>query len=127
MKQRLSPSKRSANASKGHPLGLIKSFTEYQGAITKYAQYPIQFRVIYPLIGLCGETGEVAEKIKKAIRKGIDYDREAISLEMGDVLWYLGMLANDLGLNLIDIANGNLNKLESRLKRDVIKGEGDER
>lgn len=105
----------------------VATFTEYQGVITKYAQYPIQFRVIYPLIGLCGESGEVAEKIKKAIRKGVDYDRNAIQLEMGDVLWNLGMLANDLGLNLNDIANENIKKLESRLKRDVIKGEGDER
>jgi len=85
----------------------------------------------YSLIGLVGETGEVAEKIKKLIRdKNGQLDdkyRNEIKKEMGDVLWYFSQLATDLGIDLEDLAKINLEKLKSRQTRSKIHGSGDNR
>jgi|TARA_R110000744_G_scaffold14062_1_gene40340 NTP pyrophosphatase (non-canonical NTP hydrolase) len=82
-------------------------------------------------MGLAGECGEVLNKIKKVYRdnQGI-FDKEtkaAIGAELGDVLWYLAVLSQDLGQDLEDIAAKNLIKLESRQKRGTISGSGDQR
>jgi NTP pyrophosphatase (non-canonical NTP hydrolase) len=99
------------------------TFLHYQESCKKYVQYPPTFKVIYPLIGLCGETGEVAELVKKAIRKGSTWPIERLKEEMGDVLWYVASLANDLGLSLMDIAISNIDKLQKRLEEGTIKDE----
>lgn len=91
--------------------------------------------VIYPVIGLLGEAGEVADKVKKLIRdKGykpgdiIDHkDKEAIMLELGDVLWYISEIANNLDITLEEVGRRNLQKLMSRKERDMIHGSGDYR
>jgi NTP pyrophosphatase (non-canonical NTP hydrolase) len=80
----------------------------------------------YPTLGLCGETGEVAEKVKKQVRDGV-FNRHEVAKELGDVLWYLANLSNDIGYNLDEIANINIEKLTSRKNRDKIKGSGDNR
>jgi len=82
-------------------------------------------------MGLAGECGEVLNKIKKVYRdkQGI-FDKEtkeAIGDELGDVLWYLAVLSQDLGQSLEDIGAKNLTKLESRQKRGTISGSGDQR
>jgi len=83
--------------------------------------------VLYCTLGLVGESGEVAEKVKKAIREDEDeYLREA-ERELGDVLWYLARLADELGVSLDEIAEQNLRKLRDRQSRDAITGQGDER
>jgi NTP pyrophosphatase (non-canonical NTP hydrolase) len=82
--------------------------------------------IIYPTLGLCGEAGEVAEKIKKYLRDGVINDKE-VAKELGDVLWYLANLADDLGYELAEIADMNLKKLEDRAKRNVLRGFGDNR
>jgi NTP pyrophosphatase (non-canonical NTP hydrolase) len=86
---------------------------------------------IYPTLGLCGEAGEVADKVKKVIRdRGGSFDVEviaALKLELGDVLWYVAQLASELGLELDAIATANLDKLASRAARNVISGSGDQR
>jgi len=104
---------------------------EYQKTAAQTALYAEKYKVIYPSLGLCGEAGEVAEKVKKLLR---DSDgvltaekREEIKKEMGDVLWYLAALATDLGLSLTDVANSNIEKLLSRQARGTIKGSGDNR
>lgn len=107
-------------------------FKEYQEKSKITAKYPdIGNNFIYPTLGLSGEAGEVAEKIKKVIRdKGGKIDeetRELIKKELGDVLWYVSQLATELGLSLDDIANHNIEKLLSRLERDKIGGSGDTR
>ena len=88
-------------------------------------------KLIYPVLGLNGEAGEIAEKIKKVIRdnEGVVTNEiaGAIGKELGDVLWYLAAIADDLGFTLDDIAKANLEKLASRKERDVIKGDGDSR
>jgi NTP pyrophosphatase (non-canonical NTP hydrolase) len=83
------------------------------------------------VLGLCGETGEVAEKFKKLIRDHDcvvtdDYRRE-IAKELGDVLWYITAIASHIGVNLEDIAKDNNEKLSSRAKRDQLHGAGDNR
>ena len=108
------------------------TFEEYQKESRKTAEYPDKDNnYIYPVLGLTGEAGEVAEKIKKVIRndKGIMSEDKKIEIakELGDVLWYIAQLATELGLKLEDIAEMNLEKLKSRRERGVIASEGDNR
>lgn len=90
-----------------------------------------KFKIIYPSLGLCGEAGELLEKVKKAIRdEGANFSdakKEEIAKELGDVIWYAAVTAIDLGYTLEDIATMNLNKIESRIERGVLNGEGDNR
>ena len=80
---------------------------------------------------MTGEAGEVADKVKKVIRdRGGVFDadtREAIKLELGDVLWYVAQLASELGYDLDEVAEANLQKLSSRAARGRIGGSGDQR
>ena len=107
-------------------------FNDYQSKSRKTAKYPaIGNPVIYPTLGLVNEAGEVAGKIKKVFRdKGgsiTEEDRLALKQELGDVLWYLTQISTELGLTLEEIAEANLEKLFSRLERNRIRGEGDNR
>jgi len=107
-------------------------FKTYQEESRRTAAYPKAGKnFIYPTLGLAGESGEVADKIKKVIRdKGGRLDKKTkdeIGKELGDVLWYLTQLATELGLGLEEVAEGNLRKLFSRQKRGKIKGSGDNR
>ena len=106
-------------------------FNEYQKAALSTAIYPQEKKIIYPLIGLAGETGEVGDKIKKEIRdRNSEFGTESrfeIAKEIGDVMWYLALLANDLGYSLDEIAHMNIEKIRSRKQRDKIHGEGDNR
>ena len=107
------------------------TFNEYQVEAVKTAIYGVGNKIIYPTLGLCGEAGEVAEKVKKVLRdKGGVFDAEttiAIKFEISDVLWYIANIANDLGISLDDVAAANIEKLKSRRERNVIHGEGDNR
>lgn len=82
-------------------------------------------------LGLNGEAGEVAEKLKKIIRDkhGViaDEDRAQLAKEAGDVLWYLASFTHELGYTLEDVAAQNLAKLQSRQARGVLGGSGDNR
>jgi len=80
----------------------------------------------YLALGLNGEAGEVADKIKKHLRDG-KLDIGGIIYELGDVCWYVARLADSLGYSLEDILAINNAKLESRKTRDVLTGSGDER
>lgn len=107
-------------------------FTTYQTKSRKTAGYPaVGHTVIYPVLGLVNEAGEVAGKIKKVFRdKGGEISeetREALKAELGDVLWYLAQVATELDLSLNDIAESNIAKLYDRLERGKIRGDGDNR
>jgi len=107
-------------------------FNEYQKESRKTAIYPQKGNnLIYPTLGLVGEAGEVAEKVKKLIRdKNFVVDeefKEGVKKELGDVLWYLAQLCTELGISMEDVAKTNLEKLFSRLERGKIHGSGDER
>tara|TARA_Y100000816_G_C25963719_1_gene502862 strand:+ start:69 stop:398 length:330 start_codon:yes stop_codon:yes gene_type:complete len=107
-------------------------FKTYQKKARTTAQYPdLGSNYIYPTLGLVGEAGEVAEKVKKVIRdkKGIfDEDsRNAIKKELGDVLWYISNLCNEFNFELDSVAIKNLEKLQSRVSKGRISGSGDDR
>ena len=104
---------------------------EYQAAARQTAIYGERFKGVYPALGLASEAGEVAGKVKKVLRdQEGEFDPssiEAIADELGDVLWYVAVLASDLGLSLDKIASENLGKLRSRQARGRLSGEGDRR
>jgi len=107
-------------------------FNDYQIECSKTAIYPNRLNnFFYPTLGLVGEAGEVAEKIKKIIRDKDciinDKDRLEIKKELGDVLWYISALCDELKLKMEDVANSNIEKLNSRKQRNKLKGEGDNR
>ena len=107
-------------------------FSEYQRRSRETAVYPgLGENLVYPALGLCGEAGETAEKVKKAIRDDggslTEERREAIAAELGDVLWYVAQLATEAGLDLEELAKANLEKLASRQRRSVLHGSGDTR
>lgn len=104
----------------------------YQEKSRATAVYPnLGSNFVYPTLGLSGETGEIAEKVKKIIRDddGVitDEKRDQIAKEAGDVLWYLSQLATEIDYSLEDIAQMNLDKLASRAARGVLSGSGDNR
>lgn len=109
----------------------MRTFFEYQDKARDYAFYPTDMLIVYPVLGLVGEAGEVADKIKKVYRDNYKkFDKEhckEIAQELGDVLWYLANLASDLGYSLEDIADMNIEKLSSRKERGTLSGNGDNR
>ena len=109
----------------------VSDLDMYQKVALTTAIYPREQAIIYPTLGLTGEAGEVANKVKKIIRDDGNKINESlvqeISDEIGDCLWYISVLADDIGCKLSDIANTNLIKLENRKKKGTIKGSGDKR
>ncbi len=96
-----------------------------------YSDIPTNDPIVYPTLGLVNEAGEFAGKIKKIFRDrdGVisEQDREALKSELGDVLWYLTQICTNLGITLEEVAESNLDKLFSRLERNQIRGDGDNR
>jgi len=108
------------------------NFNAYQKKAFATAKYPsIGNNPYYPTLGLCGEAGEVAEKIKKVMRDdGGFFSIEKlveIEKELGDVMWYVAAVATELGLTMETIAEKNIAKLASRKKRGLISRSGDNR
>jgi len=109
------------------------TFDDYMEWTDKTANYPNvnEGNYIYPALGLGGESGEVLEKIKKLQRdKGGVIDKKFImdiSGEIGDVLYYLARLCKEFNISFDDIVQYNIKKLESRLERGKIQGDGDNR
>lgn len=83
------------------------------------------------VLGLVGEAGETADKIKKILRdkggRADAEDIEAVKKELGDVLWYIANMARYLNISMDEIAEGNIKKLSDRKKRNKLHGSGDER
>ena len=107
-------------------------FKTYQKKARFTAQYPnLGSNNIYPTLGLVGEAGEVAEKVKKVIRdkNGIfdEESKKAIKKELGDVLWYLSNLCNEFNFSFEEVALLNLEKLKLRASKGKISGSGDDR
>ena len=120
------------------------TMTEYQKRTHETAVFPtcfvedrkddnnmVETRWVYCALGLVGESGEVAEKLKKVLRDNngvISKDtKNLIAKELGDVLWYLATMCTELGLNLQDVAENNLVKLAARKTGGKLHGDGDTR
>ena len=108
----------------------------YQNESLGTATYPQLFsNLVYPAMGLAGEAGEVCDKVKKRWRNTEEMSAhgmptkewEEIVKELGDVLWYLAAMADELGTTLNHVAEVNLGKLRDRKERGVIKSSGDNR
>jgi NTP pyrophosphatase (non-canonical NTP hydrolase) len=108
------------------------TFEEYQNKAKQTAIYPEQGNnFVYIALGLAGEGGEIADKVKKILRdKNGAMDEESkkeMCYELGDILWYVSQMGIELGLSLEEIAEKNLEKIFSRKERGAIGGSGDER
>lgn len=108
------------------------TFEEYSLIASTTAVYPaagtgLLKPLSYVALGLCGEAGEVAEKIKKNIRDETPVDKEAIAKELGDVLWYINAMCKELDIELGAVATGNIEKLLDRQRRNRLQGSGDDR
>lgn len=104
----------------------------YQEKACETAIFPKRQAMEYLTLGLTGESGEIANKVKKFIRDGAAKDeylakRIEIAYEIGDVMWYCAVLAQELEMNLGHIMEKNLEKLADRKARGVISGNGDKR
>ena len=111
-------------------------FDDYQKKAAKYdlAEETSDLKevgFIEKVLGLVGEAGETADKIKKILRDkdGVvsSEDRDLVIKELGDTLWYIASLSRYLGVPLSEVAGGNIDKLESRYQRNKLHGEGDKR
>ena len=109
---------------------------EYQQQAKKYDLFSFSgnyntVAFVEKILGLVGEAGETADKVKKVLRdkegRIVESDRLEIAKELGDVLWYVALVADYLKIPLGDVAKINLEKLESRKQRDLLHGEGDNR
>lgn len=111
----------------------LVEFNAYQQFTQTTAIYPggglcSPDAVIYTALGLAGEAGELANKAKKIMRDGDDFRlRNDMRDELGDVLWYLARLSDELGIDLARVARNNVDKLRDRVERGVISGSGDNR
>lgn len=112
------------------------NFTEYQKTARTTAKYPnAGDDFVYPTLGLVGEAGEFADKVKKLLRdqnvfKPSEVNEELkqeLKKELGDVLWYIANIATEFQFDLDDVAQTNLDKLRSRMDRGTLGGDGDNR
>ena len=109
------------------------TFDEYQKkALTTVISEGNEFNdLLHWVLGINGESGEIAEKVKKIIRdkggKVSEEDKRELGREIGDVLWYLAVFAHHLGIKFDSVAADNLHKLADRQQRGRLQGSGDHR
>jgi NTP pyrophosphatase (non-canonical NTP hydrolase) len=107
------------------------TLNEYQLQALTFSLIKEDVQLIYGALGLNGESGEVAEKVKKIIRDqgGVltEENKADIRKELGDALWYISLCAHAIGCSLDEIAKNNIEKLSSRKQRGVLSGSGDNR
>ena len=100
---------------------------EYEDFVKSMKIYPEKHAIIYPALGIAGEGGEVAEKVKKWLRGDKQLDKAEVMKELGDIMWYITSMADDLGYSLQQVIDLNVMKLKDRAARGVRKGDGDNR
>lgn len=112
------------------------SFQQYQEEASRTAIFPQGQAVVYTALGLGNEAGEVQGVVKKYIRGDFENQErlhpfavaaKGVAKELGDVLWYVSAVSDAWGLDLEDVARGNLEKLRGRQERGTIGGNGDDR
>ena len=110
-----------------HQLTVPLTLDQYQQQAAKTAIYPDDKADQYLIAGLAGEVGEVSSIFAKHWRGDGDLNHDHAAAELGDILWFIAMLAERLDTDLSTIAQGNLNKLADRAVRGKLKGNGDNR
>lgn len=106
---------------------------EYQEEASTTAIFPdelpefVTVGQVYTVLGQAGETGEIAEKLKKAIREHDEEYIEEMRSEVGDVLWYLSQVCEEFGWDMNQVAEDNISKLKDRQERGQLTGKGDNR
>ena len=112
------------------------NFDDYQVLALSTAVYQnVGENLVYPAMGLAGETGEYVDKVKKNWRNrgsmsaaNLSYEeKKEFIKELGDILWYIAASARELNCDLSDVAVQSIAKLADRRARGVIKSEGDNR
>lgn len=107
------------------------TFDQYQQAARQTAIYPNDNTISYLALALCGEAGELADKVKKVLRdhagQFTEADYRAIALEAGDCIWYIANLAEVIGFDLSEIARMNIDKITRRKANGTLHGSGDNR
>ena len=106
---------------------VMKDFDFYQELTNLTALYPEENALMYLLTGLASECGELQGKVAKYFRGDHPLNFEDITKEAGDILWFLAQLSHYFGVSLGAVAQGNIDKLQERQQRNVIKGSGDNR
>lgn len=107
--------------------------SEYQKTAKETAIFPNELPdflgvgQVYTVLGQAGESGEIEEKLKKAIRENDEQYIEDMRAEVGDTLWYLSQVCEEFGWDLGRIAEDNIDKLQDRQQRNQLTGEGDNR
>lgn len=107
------------------------NFDDYMRETTTTAVYPNKGNnIFYPALGL-GEAGEIQNQVKKIMRDdgGVITEERRLNLmkELGDLLWYVGAMCNELGVSMDTVAQMNLAKLRARKENNTIQGDGDNR
>ena len=110
-----------------HQLTVPLTLDQYQEQAKATAVYPEDKAREYLVAGLAGEVGELASLFAKHWRGDGDLNHDHATAELGDVLWFVAMLAHELGYDLSEVAQNNLNKLADRAERGKLKGNGDNR
>lgn len=115
-------------------MAAVNALNQYQEGARETAIYPGQNRflgLLYTVMGLGGEAGELSNKVKKLMRdhqyRLHEAARERLINELGDVLWYVAAVSSELGVTLDTVASRNLEKLAARQKTGALGGSGDER
>ena len=110
-----------------HQLTVPLTLDQYQQQAKATAVYPEVKADQYLIAGLAGEVGELASIFAKHWRGDGDLNHDHAKAELGDVLWFVAMLAEQLDTDLSTVAQGNLDKLADRAERGKLKGNGDDR
>ena len=102
----------------------------YMEFTRRTAQYPKEVEMEYLMLGLANEVGEVLGKYKKYLRGDVmvqqDFETKLVD-ELGDVMWYFVRICDMLDVTLYEVMTRNIEKLSTRMLKDTIKGEGDDR
>lgn len=110
-------------------LDSMQSYQQFTRTTKVYTSFGYN-AIVYTALGLAGEAGEVANKVKKVMRGDTEFTDDAkqeIAAELGDLLWYIARCADEIGYPLAEIAAMNAGKLRARQQAGTLKGSGDQR